>query len=108
MLGSAIEETRHGGPCARYGQQRPPAGGGGAGGRGCRCALTADCEAAEASGNERQLGWYAAGQHIALDVARGLHFLHKSGVRCPPRTFVCILALILGALLAVCQKKQGR
>ena len=46
-----------------------------------RRALTADREMAEATGVERRLGWYAAGQHIALDVARGLHFLHKSGVR---------------------------
>lgn len=46
-----------------------------------RRALTADREMAEATGLERRLGWYAAGQHIALDVARGLHFLHKSGVR---------------------------
>ncbi len=38
----------------------------------------------EATGIERRLGWYAAGQHIALDVARGLHFLHKSGVRFRP------------------------
>ena len=48
-----------------------------------RRALTADREQAEATALERRLGWYAAGQHIALDVARGLHFLHKSGVRCP-------------------------
>lgn len=48
---------------------------------GCRRALTADREQAEATALERRLGWYAAGQHIALDVARGLHFLHKSGVR---------------------------
>lgn len=47
----------------------------------CRRALTSDREMSGASGNERRLGWYAAGQHIALDVARGLHFLHKSGVR---------------------------
>ncbi len=47
-----------------------------------RRALTADCEMADATGSERRLGWYAAGQHIALDVARGLHFLHKSGVCC--------------------------
>ena len=46
----------------------------------CRRALTADRETAEATATERKLGWYAAGQHIALDVARGLHFLHKSGV----------------------------
>ncbi len=48
-----------------------------------RRALTADCEMAQATGVERRLGWYAAGQHIALDVARGLHFLHKSGVGFP-------------------------
>ena len=74
-------------------------------GRGARrCALTADCEIAEASGNERQLGWYAAGQHIALDVARGLHFLHKAGVRCSPRSSACRPAVTLGALRAVRQK----
>jgi hypothetical protein len=29
---------------------------------------------------DQGFAWYGAGQHIALDVARGLHFLHSSSV----------------------------
>jgi len=30
-----------------------------------------------------ELSWYAKGHEIALDIARGLYFLHSHGVRCP-------------------------
>lgn len=56
----------------------------------------------EATGIERRLGWYAAGQHIALDVARGLHFLHKSGVRFRPPPPATPIAPIQG-----CRLKPG-
>ena len=32
-------------------------------------------------GVERVLGWYNLGQNIAMDIARGLHFLHGREVR---------------------------
>ena len=40
----------------------------------------------QADDGERQLGWYNAGHRIALDIARGLHFLHSLEVRtfCSP------------------------
>ena len=31
------------------------------------------------------LGWYPRGHRIALDIARGLHFLHARDVRPRPR-----------------------
>jgi serine/threonine protein kinase len=45
-----------------------------------RGALAADNAEADIDG-ERQLGWYASGHRIALDVARGLSFLHGINVR---------------------------
>ena len=38
----------------------------------------------QADDGERQLGWYNAGHRIALDIARGLHFLHSLDVRAVP------------------------
>lgn len=57
-----------------------------------RGALGADNAEADLDG-ERQLGWYASGHKIALDVARGLSFLHGINVslcRTPlsPRTWL--------------------
>ena len=46
----------------------------------CRGALAADNAEADIDG-ERQLGWYNSGHRIALDVARGLSFLHGINVR---------------------------
>ena len=48
-----------------------------------RGALGADNAEADLDG-ERQLGWYASGHKIALDVARGLSFLHGINVRLGP------------------------
>jgi len=38
----------------------------------------------QADDGERQLAWYNAGHRIALDIARGLHFLHSLEVRLLP------------------------
>ncbi len=38
----------------------------------------------QADDGERQLAWYNAGHRIALDIARGLHFLHSLEVRALP------------------------
>jgi hypothetical protein len=47
----------------------------------------------QADDGERQLGWYNAGHRIALDIARGLHFLHSLEVRtfCSPCSCCCLV-----------------
>ena len=46
-----------------------------------RCSQGGDLRAALSSDLTGELRWYNRGQHIALDVARGLHYLHSHDVR---------------------------
>ena len=45
------------------------------------CWQGGDLRAALSSDVTGELRWYNRGQHIALDVARGLHYLHSHDVR---------------------------